>query len=106
MKLFQKAYDFFRNIKTPTWLKILLGELQDLMIVVLQKAGKDYINFVTEQVIAAAQDNNMSSGEKFDYVFKQAKKHLTLCVFTLKDNEINCIIEFICSKLKGQKVIR
>lgn len=106
MGIWQKMYDFFDKIKTPSWLKVLLEELQDLMWVIIKKAGQDYINFVTEQILVASQDKTMTSAEKFDYVYKQAKKHLTLAVFTLKDNELNCLIEFIVSKLKRQKAIK
>jgi hypothetical protein len=59
--IFQKAYDYIKSIKTPTWLKVLLGELQDLMFEIAKKAGPSYVAYVAGLVIAAAGMTNLTS---------------------------------------------
>lgn len=106
MGLWQKIYDGIKNWKTPMWVKILLGQLNDLMIDILKQAGQQYINFVKIKVIEAAQHKDWSNEEKFDYVFNAAKEGLLEFSITLKDNEIESIIQFFVSAFKKSGAIK
>ena len=104
MNILQKIYDGIKNWKTPSWLRILLQQLQDLMIAILQQVTKAYIDYLLSEIIyAAGQD--WSSEEKFAYVFKQAKKGFTEFAIVLKDSELRAIIEFLVNSLKKTKAI-
>jgi SLT domain-containing protein len=103
--IFQKAYDAIKAIKTPTWLKVLLGELQVLMFDIAKKAGQNYVAYVEGLIIQAAGMTNLSNKQKFEYVFDNARKSGVAAVITLKDNELNVLINFLYSqwkKIKGE----
>ncbi|MFA5037472.1 MAG: hypothetical protein WC479_09900 [Candidatus Izemoplasmatales bacterium] len=105
MKIFQVAYDFFRNIKTPTWLKVLLGELQNLMVDIAKKAGQNYVAYVEGLVIEASGMTNLTNKQKFEYVFNKAKSGGVSAIVTLRDREITILVEFLYAqyrKLKGE----
>ena len=105
MTIFQKAYDAIKSWQAPRWLKFFLQQLNDLMIVVLKEAGQGYIDYLKEKIIEAAQNKDWSNKKKFDYVFNQAKKGFDTFVISLKDNEINTLINFLVSTLKKQGAI-
>ena len=100
MGLFQKAYDFFKNIKTPVWLRDLLQNLQDIMFAIAKEVGEQYITMVKTRILEAEQHTDWSSKEKFEYVLKESKKGFIDFSITLKDRELNLLIEFLFSQLK------
>ncbi len=103
--IFQKAADAIRAFKTPTWLKEMLGALQDLMIVILKKAGEDYLTYLETLIIEVAGKKELSSKQKFEYVFENARKTGISAIITLKDNELNALINHlyaIYKKAKGE----
>lgn len=102
---FQQCYDFFKNIKTPLWLKVLLAQLQALLIEILKQAGQAYIQYLQAKILEAAQHSDWSNEQKFDYVFDAAKAGFIEFAITLKDSEIRCIIEFLVNQLKKSGVI-
>jgi hypothetical protein len=101
--IFQRAYDFIKAIKTPTWLKELLQSLQDIMLAIAKKAGQDYIAYLEAMIVEASLMNNLSSKQKFDYVFGKAKSGGISAIITLKDNEISTLINFLYSQYKKAK---
>jgi len=103
MSIFQKAYDWVDGWKAPAWLKALLQSLNDLMLAVLKEVSQQYINYIKNQITYAA-GQNWTAEEKFNYVFNQAKTGLTEFSITLKDREINLLIEFLVAQLKGAGV--
>ena len=105
VKWVQDIYDGIKKWQAPAWLKILLQSINDMMIALLKKTGQAYIQSLqTEIIYAAGQD--WTPGEKADYVFKQAKKGFVSFAITLKDGEINLLIEQLVSLLKSQGVIK
>ena len=106
MRFLQAIYDKIKGFKTPAWLKIILQQAQDLMVSIATQAGQAYINYLKSKIIEAAQNKSWTSREKFDYVFKQAKHGFTEFSVTLKDNEINAVINLFVSILKKQGVIK
>ena len=101
--VFQRAYDYIKAIKTPTWLKVLLGELQVLMFDIAKKAGQNYVAYVEDLIIQAAGMTNLNNKQKFEYVFENARKGGITAVITLKDNELNVLINFLYSQWKKMK---
>lgn len=104
MSIFQKVYDVIKNWKAPGWLKVLILELQDLIIATLKQITKNYLDYLRTEIIYASQQD-WSSEEKFNYVFKQAKKGFIEFTITLKDSELRLIIEFLVNSLKKNKII-
>jgi len=105
MNITQKVYNWLKNLSFPKWLKPYIQELNDIMIVILKKAGQDYIQYLTAEIISAAKDNSLNSSQKFEYVFKQAKKSFPEFMIKIKDNELNTMINYLVSKLKSQGAI-
>ena len=105
VKWVQAIYDGIKNWQAPQWMKVLLQQLNDLMIALLKQVSKAYIDYLKGEIIYASQQN-WTSEEKFKYVFNQAKKGLTEFIITLKDSEINVIIEYLVNLLKKEGVIK
>jgi len=103
--IFQKAYDAIKSWQPPQWLKIILQGINDLMIALLKKTGQAYIQYLQTEIIYAASQN-WTPGEKADYVFNQAKKGFVSFAITLKDSEVNLLIEQLVNLLKSQNVIK
>ena len=105
MNPFQSAYDWIKNLKTPQWLKLLLAQLQELMISMLVQAGQAYITYLKSKILEAAQHSDWSNEKKFDYVFDAAKGGFVEFAITLKDSELNVIINFLVAQFKKSGVI-
>lgn len=105
MNPFQSAYNWIKNIKTPTWLKTLLAQLQDILISLLKQAGQAYIQYLQSKILEASTHSDWNNKQKFDYVFIEAKKGFVEFGITLKDSEINALIEFLFSQLKKSGVV-
>ena len=103
--IFQKAADFIKGWTAPAWLKTLLAQLNDLMFLILKQIGQQYINYLQSKIIEATQHSDWSNEQKFDYVFNAAKEGFAEFAITLKDSEINCLIEFLVAQLKKSGVI-
>lgn len=103
--IFQEVYDWIGSLKTPRWLKDLLQQIQDLMIIILKQVTQAYIQYLQSKIIEASQHSEWSNKQKFGYVFEQAKLGFTEFAITLKDSEINVLIEFLVNKLKKNGVI-
>jgi len=102
---FQSVYDWIKGWKAPQWMKDLLQQLNDIMVAILKEAGEQYVNNLKSAVIEAAGHDDWSSEQKFDYVFNQAKKGLVSFSVTLKDSEINALIEYFVNLLKKNGTI-
>lgn len=101
-----KLYNSIKNWKAPEWLKILIQQLNDLMIAILKKAGQAYIDHVKALVLEAASHQDWSSEQKYQYVFDQAKKGFIEFSISIKDSELNAIIEFLVNQFKKQGAIK
>ena len=101
MWIFQAPANWIRGFRTPIWLKIILGELQGIIIAFVLKIGKEYMAGLEAKIIEA-QELGMSSGAKYDYVFDWAKKNIP----NIKDSTINLLIEVILSILKKRSFSR
>jgi hypothetical protein len=106
MSIFQKMADAIKNWQAPAWLKFLLSELNGIMMGILKAAGQAYIQYLQALIIEAAQHSTWTPGEKFNYVYTQAKKSFVEFGVTLKDNEINTLINYLVSMLKSKGVIK
>ena len=106
MNIFQKAYNWIKGVNWPSWLKPVIQQLNDLMVAILLNVTQQYISFIKEKIIEASSLNNMSNSEKFEYVFKQAKAALFTFGITLKDNELDLIVQYLVSLLKKQGAIK
>lgn len=106
MSIWQKMYNAIKNWQPPQWVKLLLGQLNDMMITILKETGKAYVEYLKAKIIEAANHSDWSNEEKFGYVFNAAKSGLVGFSITLKDREINVIIEFLVNELKKSDVIK
>ncbi len=105
MNILQKFYNWLKSLRYPAWLRPYVQELNDLMIALFKEAGQQYINYLKTKIIEAAQNKNWTSRERFEYVFKEAKKGFVEFSITLKDNELNTIINYLYTQLHKISVI-
>jgi len=98
--MFQKLYDWFKNIKTPIWWKDLMADLQVVLISILTQVAKGFIESLQEKIIEISQ-KPLTNKEKFEEVFKYAKFLLP----TLKDSYVNLLIEVLVNRLKTNKTL-
>lgn len=102
MELFQKLYDFFKNLPVPEWLKKLISEINDIIINVLTQIGKEALEAIKTKIIEVAGED-LTNEEKFKRVFEYAKIALNLT--HLKDSAINLAIEMLFNILKKEKLV-
>ena len=102
MNLTQKIYNWLSGIKTPTWLKTLLSQIQDLIIAAAMSIGKEYISQLEAKILDTAQNSNYTSEKKFMVVFKWAKDNIP----DIKDSVLNMLIEILVNKLKQTNFTR
>ena len=100
--IFQKIYDFFKNIETPEWLADILKKLQDIIIEILLDVGKQYLDAITAKIIEVG-NTDMPNEEKFKAIFAYARKELPLV--KLKDSHLNLLIELLVSRCKKERTI-
>jgi hypothetical protein len=100
MSIFQKAYDLIKAIKTPAWLKALLGELQTIMFNILKNAGKEYLSQLEVLIVEAYNKPNWTNQQKFKYVFDNARNSGIQALVELKDAELNALIENLYLRFK------
>ena len=98
--IFQPIYNWIKNIKTPEWYKILMADLQDLILQILVSVGKAYIEKLQEKILDVSK-STMSNRDKFTAVFKYGKQLLP----TVKDSALNMTIEILFNRLKEAKVL-
>lgn len=103
MSPFQIAYNWIRRWTYPAWIKPYIQELNDVLIDILVKAGKDYIKFLEEKIVEAANQPT-SSGDKFRYVFSEARKSGIRALVNLKESELNALIEYLVVMLKKSRI--
>ena len=102
MGLLQKIYDTIKRIRTPRWLKVILGEMQELVIAILLRVGKQYLESIKEKIIEV-NGMHISNEEKFNKVFDYCREELNLS--EMRESALDYIIQFLVTKLKGQKII-
>lgn len=105
MSIFQKAYDAIKGWTAPAWLKALLQSLNDIMMNILKEVSQQYINMLKAKIVEAASHSDWSNKQKFDYVFNAAKSGMVEFSITIKDREINALIEFLVNELKKSNII-
>lgn len=96
MNVFQRAYDFIKSLSTPAWLKILLQEIQDLIVATAIGIGKEYLRQLEEKICEVAQDPSLTNEQKFKAVFKWGQYNIP----NIKDASLNLCIEILVNLLK------
>ena len=98
---FQELADWIRGIETPTWLKNLLGEIQEIIISTLLQIGRSYLEQLKDKIIEA--QNKFTDPEvKWEYVFEWGKKNIP----NVKDLSLNLAIEIFVAVLKKNNFVR
>ena len=105
MNIWQRIYNWFRSLRYPAWLRPYIQELNDIMIMILKKAGQAYIDYLKGKIIEAAKEN-WTNKEKFNWVLDQAKIGLKEFTIELKDDELKAIIDYFVSTFKKQGIIK
>ena len=99
MNPIQWAYNKIKGFKTPAWLKVILQELQDLVIQICLQVGKEYIDSLKAKIVEVSGEN-ISPEAKFKKVFDYAKS-----IGPYKDRLINLLIEMLVNQLKNRNII-
>ncbi len=95
MNPLQKVYNWLKKLAVPKWLKIIIQEINDLMIAVMLQVGKDAIGTMKKKIVEVA-NMNIPNEEKFNVVFKFGKQSFR----DIKDSTLNLLIETLVSYLK------
>ncbi len=103
--IFQTIYDAIKNWQVPKWIKEIMSQLNVLMMAILRTAGQSYIIYLETTIIEAAQNKNLSSEQKFQWVFKQAKQGFKIYSVEFKDNVLGTLINYLVSQLKKDNII-
>ena len=97
MNLWQKVYNWLDSLKTPEWLKVILGELQDILVSVLLQTSQVFISQLEQQIIAV-NDKYPDNKQKFEAVYKWTMSQGQ----GLKDSAVNLLIETCVARLKAK----
>ena len=100
MGIFQSAYDFFKNLTAPKWLRDLIRAINDILITILYQVGLDALKEIKEKIITTSTEQ-ISNDEKFVKVFD----FITVLLPKLKESVKNLLIEILVSKLKNDFII-
>ena len=100
MGLLQKIYDGIKGFKTPSWLKTILQQVQDILITIALQVGREYLNDLQKKMIEVSQ-SDISNEEKFRQVFDYGKMKFA----GIKDSYLNLLIEVLVNRLKANKVL-
>ena len=103
MNIFTRLYNWFKALRYSLWIIPYIQNLNDLMLAILKKAGREYVAFLQQKILEATQAKDWTARERFEYVFKHAKNNFGKFAIELKDNEINTIINFLYSSIKSKK---
>lgn len=107
MGIFQKAYDWFKGLKSPEWfIKLTDYIMSNIIIPVLTDLAEGHINELKNLIMRADKHTEWSGEQKFEYVFNGFKASLDGWEIEIKDHTINLLIEMIFSQLKKQGFIR
>lgn len=98
-------YNKIKNWQPPVWVKTLMQQLNDLMIAIVMSVGQGYIDYLKSAITVAAGHKDWSNDQKFNYVVEQAKSGFVGFAVTLKDSEVNLLVEFLTNQLKKTGVI-
>lgn len=99
--MFQVIYDWIKGIKTPLWLKTILGQIQVLIMTTLINIGKDFIIGLENKIIEV-ENTDWSSDRKYKEVFKWCQENAP----DLKESLINMLIEIVLQLLKQRSFAR
>ena len=103
MSVFQSAYDFFKNLVSPPWLKQITQWLNDnVLMPYLRQLGEQGVAKI-EHLIIKASRMDVSGEEKFKYVFTEFKDWAAHIKVT--DEIINLCIELLLARLKKQGIV-
>ena len=102
MGLLQKLANWIKR-PTPTWLKAILQEVQNIIVAVALQIGQAYISELEGKIIEAA-GMNITSEQKFEFVFSWARKNLAFK--KVKDSALNLLIEAFVSRLKENSFLK
>ena len=100
--IFQKAYDWFKNITTPVWLKEFFDTLQEMLIKALTQIGEEVMTAIEAKIIEV-NDKPITGREKLQEVFNYSKTVLNLT--TLSNSLLNMLIEILVNRLKVSGII-
>ena len=95
VKWVQDLYNSIRNFKAPDWLKVLILDVQNMIVAMFVQIGKDYLSGLQAKV-AEVNGMNISSENKFNAVFKWGKDNMP----DIKDSILRLLIEIIVNKIK------
>lgn len=97
---FQEIYDAIKDWKTPNWLKVLLQEIQDIIVSILLQIGEEYLESIRAKIIEV-DAMGIPNKDKFNIVFTFVKQ----LNVGLKDSAINLIIEALFQQVKQTGVL-
>ena len=103
--MFQKMYDFLKNLRLPKWLSLFLGYIQEHVIIpTLKELGEAALNDLRRQIMYASTKSDWTNEKKFSYVVTEFKREWG-SPNNIKDRTVNLIIEHTVSEMKEKGLI-
>lgn len=87
--------NWIQSLKTPSWLRAMLGSIQQIIISTMVSIGKAYIQQLGNKIIEV-EGMNISGEEKWAIVFKFGKSILP----NVSDSMLNLAIELLVNMFK------
>lgn len=103
LTIFDKAYLWFKNIKTPGWLRDIFAELQLFIMALLSEFTKMEVDFI-QKTIMNESNKDIPGKEKFDNVFNAFRERYDES--TIKDRVLNMGIEIFFNYLKNKGLVK
>lgn len=102
MSLFQRAYDFFKNLTTPPWLKRVLGITLTILEEAILIIGREAYAYLQTLIIAESK-KDIPGQQKLINVYNGFKENYTWV--NISDHLLNLIIEALVAFLKREEII-
>ena len=100
--IFQKCYNWFKNLSTPEWLIRFFNKVQTIAVDVLKVLGEEAIQHLQNSIIEQSR-KDIPNVEKLQNVVNDFKETFTIPYIT--DSMLNLAIELILQELKQDEVI-
>lgn len=102
MNPFQRAYDYLKSLKTPDWLKRLLGMIEEIAVEVFTQIGEEAKNYLKEEIYRQAK-LEITGRKKLDNVITGFREKYAM--IAIGNYALNLAIELLLGELKKSEVL-
>ena len=97
MNVFQRAYNWLTERKTPLWLVQILDRLEVVIVIALKIVGDDALDFLKTQIFAQMQ-SDIPGAEKLQIVIGNFRSKYSW--IKVSSSTLNLLCELVLAELK------